>query len=318
MSMSAKQLNEFKKVKEALNKEIKKRTSYVFPQIVDKKSARYNELHPSSYPFCGLQQAYSEAKDLPPKDFDYFGEYYTSLGTLAHELIQRYMGYQGKVIGYWKCRKCKTLQKNIKPVTCPSNCFKCNHDVFEYEEVGIKYKKYTRGHLDGIIKILGKYYIIDYKTTSEKKNTQHRQFKNVYPYSKNIAQIKSYIFYVEKQYGIKIAGYFLIYITRDSNVKDFILEGALVDEKEKLALGKMLKIYEKQFSYVMKLRKTNKSKYWDYLVKTKPCATNADYKEIMGNYENCPLAEGGVCFNAARLKRELNNLTAKIKIVEEL
>ena len=317
-ALSSKELNEFKKVKLALDKEIKKRTAHIFPQKVDKTSARYNELHPSSYPFCGLQQAYEEAKKIEQKPLDYFGEYYTSVGTLIHELIQRYMGYQGKVIGFWKCRKCKSLQENKKPTTCPSNCFKCKHDVFDYEEIGIEYKKYTRGHLDGIIKILGKYYIIDYKSSSEKNNSKHRQFRNVYPYKKNVSQIKSYIFYVERQYGIKIAGYFLIYLTRDANVKDFILEGALVSDQEKVTLAKKLKSYEKQFSTVMKLRKENKQKYWDSLIKSKPCKTMVHYKEEMHSYDMCPLAEGGVCFNSARLKREISNLTAKIKIVEEL
>lgn len=179
-------------------------------------------------------------------------------------------------------------------------------------------KKYTRGHIDGIIKIKGKYYIIDYKTSSTPKNENHKRFKNVYPYKYNIAQIESYIVYVEEQYGIKISGWFLIYLTRDQNVKDMVIEGALVSEEQKEKLLKKMKVYEKQFSYVMKLRKASKKKYWDYLIKTKPCKSMAHYKEEMHSYDMCPLAEKGACFSSARLKREINNLTSKIKMVDEL
>lgn len=318
MTSSAKHLNLYKKAKTELEKEIRKRTAHVFPTVIDKKSARYNELHPSSYPWCGLQQAYSEAKKLPPKEFNYYGEYYTGVGTVAHELIQRYMGYKGKVIGFWKCRKCKKMANNIKPTTAPRHCKYCEHDVFDYEEIGIKYKKYTRGHLDGIIKLGGKYYVVDYKTSSKEKNAKHRTFKNVYPYKYNVAQIKSYIAYVEKEYGIKIAGWFLIYIARDDSVRDFVVEGGIVTDSEKTKLKRMIKLYEKQFSYVMKLRKKSKKEYWDYLVKTKPCESMSQYKKEMHSYDMCPLAEKGVCFNKSRLKLELRNLTSKIKIIEEL
>jgi len=318
MTASAKQLNAFKKVKNELVKELKKRTSHVFPNVVDKNSPRYNELHPSSYPFCGLQQAYSEAKNLPPKPFDYFGEFHTSVGTTTHELIQKFMGYKGKVIGHWKCLKCKKTHKSSKPCVAPKECRTCGFDVFEYLEIGIKYKKYTRGHLDGIIKLNGRYYIIDYKSTSPKKNKQHRQYGGVYPYKKNVAQIESYIFYVEEEYGIEIDGWFLIYLSRDDNVKDMVIEGALVSDSDKVKLKKKLNIYEKQFSKVMKLRKKSKPEYWKYLIKTKPCDSMSEYKDKMHSYDMCPLAVNGTCFNKSKLKREIDNLTSKIKLVNEL
>lgn len=308
----------YKKVKRMLESEIRKRTSHVFPTVINKKAPRYNELHPSSYPYCGLRQAYSEVADLPPKKFDFYGEYYTGVGTTTHELLQRYMGYKGKVIGFWKCRKCFVSTTSTKPKVAPDKCSQCKHDVFEYLEAPIAYKKYTRGHIDGIIKIDGKYYIIDYKTTSKEKNEKHRQFKNVYPYKYNVSQIESYVYYFEKQYGIKISGWFLIYVNRDNCTKDFIVEGKLMSSSDKETLGKKLKIYEKQFSYVMKMRKKVKDEYWKYLIKTKPCSSMAQYKKDMHCYDMCPLAEKGICFNESRLKREIKNLTSKVKLVEEL
>lgn len=305
-------------IKKELTKYINSQVQTVFVKEVDKTARRYWELHPSSFPWCGLQQAWEEANGVERKPLDFYGEYYTGLGTLTHELMQRYLGYRGSIIGYWQCMHCRKKHKQKKPITAPDSCKSCGHPVFEYHEIGIKFGKYTYGHVDGVIKLKGKYYVIDYKTTSPRKNEQHKKFKNVYPYKKNVAQIESYVVYLEQQYGIKIDGWFLIYVSRDNAFKDYVIEGKKVSEKEKKALLKKLTRDDKLFGRVLKLRKGYNQKYWDQLVKYKPCKTNAEYKDKMHSFDMCPLALDGTCFNPSRLKRAIKNLNRKTKIVNEI
>lgn len=306
-------------VQKELSKYINASVKTVFIREEDKTHPRYNELHPSSFPWCGLQQAYTEAAKIEKKPFDFYGDYYTGLGTFAHELMQKYLGFSGKIIGYWKCESCGKKHKSKVPTFAPSSCKYCKHTIFEYDEIGIKFRKYTHGHIDGVIKIKGKYYVIDYKTSSSKKNEEHRKFGNVYPYKKNIAQIESYTVYLEQTHKIKIAGWFLIYVSRDSSLKDFVIVGELVSKKKKEQLLKKLTRDDKLFGIVLKLRKNPKDmSLWSKLVKYKPCSSMADYKENMHSFDMCPLAEGGVCFNDSRLKREIKNLHKKVKVVNQL
>ncbi len=625
---------------------ITEKTKIVLVPPRDKDHPRNKELHPSSYPFCALKQAWYEANGIEEKQLDYYGDFYTSVGTITHELMQKYLGYRGKIIGEWKCVKCKTIhKKNRKPIVAPKKCKKCKHTVFDYEELGISFRKYTRGHMDGIIEIDGKYFVIDYKglpldtkiptpsgwttmgelkvgdkifgsdgkvckvkhkskvhkrkcykvifddgstvtcddehlwstvygrerkklvlnteqiketliqygqkahrielpkpidlkekkfvidpyvlgcwlgdgtvdrgsitkpdkelffnieccgynvednfedragfcpqhnieglreqlkkegllnnkhipqkymrgsfeqrlellrgimdtdgswnkarkravmntvdktfaeqvkelaltlglrptispyiakgfgkevqayfveftcinginpfklsrkanlvidrtwntttqrvivsveevpavktqciavdskdktylctenfipthnTTSPAKNEKHRKFKNVYPYKKNKAQIESYTVYVEQEYDIKISGWMLIYVSRDNNFKDYVIVGDTVSEKRKAELLKKYTRDDKLFGIVLKLRKGYDWERWSKLIKYKPCATNAEYKEKMHEYDMCELAKDGTCFNKKRLQNAVKNLNRKIKVVNKL
>lgn len=156
----------------------------------EKPSNRSVELHPSSYPYCGLRQIYRDLKGIKAEPMDFYGEYYTSLGTLKHELMQKYLGRGKKILGDWKCLDCDYRMK----LTTYKKCPKCQSVRLLYEEIGIKFGKWTHGHIDGVVQINGKWYVIDYKTTSTKKNAEHRKTGKVYPYGYNVAQISSYCF----------------------------------------------------------------------------------------------------------------------------
>ena len=53
-----------------LVKYINSQVQTVFVSEIDKTAPRYNELHPSSFPWCALQQAWEEANDIERKPLD--------------------------------------------------------------------------------------------------------------------------------------------------------------------------------------------------------------------------------------------------------
>lgn len=284
---------------------IDRQTKIIYP----KPERITQKLYPSSFPFCGLQRAWFIINDEKQKPFDYFGDYYTGVGNVAHEIMQNQLGKGKKILGDWKCKDCG----HTKKLAYYARCKKCSSENVEYEELAIKFGKYTSGKIDGVVELDGKLYVVDYKSSSVKKNAQHREKKNVYPYMKNVEQIKSYVTYLEDNYDIKINGWILIYVSRDSSFRDYVCVGDYVSDDEKEILRKKHKHWDKAFGVAEKFKNKDltaekKIKYINWLVKHKPCESMAEYKKKMwGGYEiDCTLARTGICFNSEKLKLEID------------
>lgn len=129
---------------------------------------RANELHPSSFPYCALwhvHDIFSNGGIPTTQEIDYFGQYYTGLGTFKHGLMQDWLGKGKQLIGNWTCvnsKRSKNPCKGESKFSVYSDCPECGSEM-EYHELGIKFGKYTHGHLDGIFLHKRKYYIVDYK-----------------------------------------------------------------------------------------------------------------------------------------------------------
>lgn len=91
---------------------------------------------------------------------------YVAIGTAAHEVVQKYLGWKGIIYGSWECRYCGEVWLNQKsPGTC------CGHlvDYIEYalvhpdKRIGINGEY---GHCDGVIPLpWGHHFIIvEFKT----------------------------------------------------------------------------------------------------------------------------------------------------------
>lgn len=283
---------------------------------------RAHELHPSSFPYCGLQHVHEIFKNggIPTtQEIDYFGMYYTGLGSFKHELMQDWLGKGKQLVGDWLCKNryrkkkpCKGERKTSVYASCP----KCGGDM-DYHELGIKFGKHTHGHLDGIFLWKGKYYIIDYKTTGQYKLFQHKSGKAVcFPFGYNKAQIESYQYYIEKQYGIKIAGWILIYISRDKSFRDYVSVGELFTKENRKRISKTVKKYDNDFDIAIKAKTYN-----DIipLIEEKPCSCRSDYLNNFHNeYDPCPLAK--VCFNPKKLEETMQKVAknmGKTKKVKE-
>jgi hypothetical protein len=137
--------------------------------------------------------------------------YYVSVGTTVHEVMQRYLGRTDQFLADWKCPKCgKWHRQTTQPKCC---------DVFsEYHELSIK-NKYIVGHIDAVyIDARGKYWILDFKTTSLAGAPK----KEKDPGQSYIDQIESYAWSVWKQYKIKVEGVMLVFLPRDNPFKPAI------------------------------------------------------------------------------------------------
>jgi len=227
---------------------------------------------------------------------------------MKHELMQKYLGKGKKILGDWKCLECDYRMK----LTTHKKCPKCKSDHLLYEELGIKFGKWTHGHIDGVVQINGKWYVVDYKTTSSKNNAEHKKTGNKYPYISNVAQISSYVVFLEEAFDIEIAGWILIYVSRDSSFRDYVMVGAEMDKKAKKRKLEQLTKYDEHFGKVMKLKNELQLKYFKRLVLEKPCETLVQYKkEMHGGYNWCELAKDGSCFEDSKLRIVLGNLVNK-------
>lgn len=271
---------------------------------------REEKLRASGFPYCGLQHLYKKINTIPAPEMTTAGkEYYTSVGTAAHLVFQRWVGNNGRLLGEWICRKCNHHIKFGKVAKCP-NC-KTDMDML-YEEFTVRAFKHVSGHLDGIyVDENGLCWLLDYKTTSVEAIRKHRKSNNVFPYGKNVSQIQTYCALIEKHLDIKIAGWLLVYIARDNPLKWFEVVGDTISEKHKRMVIEKCGIYDKQYEIVKWYEKAAKAgrelpyKGVQVLIDTKPCKTQAFYKQHYEGFKGCPVA--GVCFNEKLLTKTMKN-----------
>lgn len=105
----------------------------------------------SASPFCAykfLFQWYDFIKTDKIDLWDYSSDFYTSIGTTIHSLLQKWIPINnpGLFLGNWKCPTCK---KVIEAATGPKFCKKCQSWMI-YEEFVFYEKPGFAGHGDGI------------------------------------------------------------------------------------------------------------------------------------------------------------------------
>ena len=87
------------------NGELELRVSDLRPAEQAEWHKRDKELHPSSFPFCGLRHAYQRlVRDEDPKIEINFGrDYYLPAGHVFHSAVQKWLGMSGQTVG--DCRQ---------------------------------------------------------------------------------------------------------------------------------------------------------------------------------------------------------------------
>lgn len=248
-------------------------------------------LRVSGFPYCGLKHLYekltlTEEKAAAKKSTDGGKMFYTTVGTAAHLAFQRFMAQRGRILGNWKCYKCKHVELNQHVIRCP----KCGSEM-EYEEFDVKIFNHVSGHLDGIYQASdGRYFLIDYKTSSVRAIWAHKKRKT-FPYAKNVAQITAYCAIFERLYGIKISGWFLLYIARDHPTTTLAVVGDEISDSEKHRILKRIRRWDKHYGIVWSGKSWNEMKV---LVAEKPCKSYDFYSQNYKGFKSCPLE--GVCF----------------------
>ena len=143
----------------------------------------------SSMPHCPLLTGIDAACNLRgvPRTTDttFMLDFFASQGTALHELIQKWLGVQGLLLGRWSCQhhdpdsdhQCGTILPS--PVTndvALGPQFHCGHPM-RYEEIDPHCSFQVKvadqvvtvefgGHCDGVLLINGKYLILEVKTKS--------------------------------------------------------------------------------------------------------------------------------------------------------
>ena len=186
----------------------------------EEEDPREPALRPSSMPFCSiiLLNAYI-AWYHGEGSWGMSGDFYTSIGTQVHEIIQKWIPRQGDLVGNWVCPACEKTRK----VTTENEC-ECG-SMMNYEEIEVRYQGVT-GHIDTVLLLESlKYLICDYKTSSMKKilavkeaeNDEDRDKAIDRLVSKNyLVQILVYALICEELYGWEIEGCSLLFIPRDN------------------------------------------------------------------------------------------------------
>ncbi len=267
---------------------------------------RQVDLHPSSFPVCPLRMAFERyLQDDDPVVYQNFAsDYYLSVGTIAHTLLQRWLGRSGYIIGNWTCAKCKTAYRFC---TVPSKCRSCKHTTFNYHELGGKDDN-VRWHMDTLFKFRDQLWVVDYKTTSEFMLTKHRGKQGpVFPYYGNLFQVEAYVPLVERKYNVKIAGIMLPYVSRSTpNNSTYGVEvvGEELTESKRERLHERLERFKKAHALSLKVLKAPR-KVFKLAIETKLCEDEDFYEEKVRGYNPCPLAEGGMCWKRSRLLKYL-------------
>ena len=104
--------------------------------------ARHLQIHPSGGRYCPLRDIYTWVTDPLSfqRDATFAGVYFMNVGTLVHELIQRFAAKGGRIWGHWKCQHspaCSYATDDIQPY---HDCPRCG-SACDYEEVGFLLNK---------------------------------------------------------------------------------------------------------------------------------------------------------------------------------
>lgn len=170
---------------------------------------------------------------------DLRASFYTSIGTSVHTVLQTYMGLSGKFLANWKCRKCGLTRK----VSMQHKC--CDQQML-YDEIEISYKGIV-GHIDAVFRdAKGRYWIIDYKTTSVFSATKKRKEPSV----AYVEQVEAYALMLYIEHGIKVEGIVLMFIKRDNPREPVMWSQSLKDLDFKRIKQRMIR-YKKMHREVL-------------------------------------------------------------------
>lgn len=130
-------------------------------------------LRPSALPFCQWAAMLSElCPEGAPEQDSFARDFYTSVGTVAHRVVQSWLGRAGYLFGPYQCRGCRNVEVALGwPKACPNGCGKPD---WLYLEIDLKDAdptgEFSGAHADGLIRFdwmePETYYLIDIKTCS--------------------------------------------------------------------------------------------------------------------------------------------------------
>lgn len=186
-------------------------------------------LRPSQLPFCPLEFFVQNSEQGLFRTLDFAGAFYTSVGTVVHEVMQEFLCRSGKFLADYHCEECGEWFRSS---------YMHEHCGFptKYHEIEINYKG-IQGHIDAVYRDKdGKLWILDFKTTSIDGAPKKQKDPGV----TYIEQIETYAVLFELQYGLPIEGIMDAFIIRDNPRKSpAIYAKKLTDEQRRSIKSKL-------------------------------------------------------------------------------
>ncbi len=256
-------------------------------------------LRPSSFPYCGVRKVLDWPKVYAEGTTSHMNSsmlFYVTVGTAFHNVFQEVLGKHGKLLGNWVCPVCRS----VKSASFYSRCKKCDTPR-QYHELEVLFKNTLIGHLDGLFfdEKTGTWWVIDYKSTSSRNVWKHKKYGNVFPYSTNKAQIRSYVPLIEKQLGKRISGYMLVYLPRDNPFDAHIVSIKHMGPKAKSLELARLKAYVKAHRQALQVHDLEG---FASLYENKLCASKQEYLDnYEDQYNKCPHIE--YCFDKHKMMK---------------
>lgn len=292
-------------VTEMLNYAMNEQSWEVFSSV-----QRNLELHPSSFPYCGVKHLYDFMQEAPsPVTSDSFGgSYFMNVGTLVHVLIQRAVGMSGKVWGHWKCSlhdKGLCGYEDLETLSVYHDCPVCGQ-FCDYEEIGYNIDGLLVGHQDCLFEDSdGDFWVLDYKTCMLMKAQKHKKDGVTLAGNNGYrAQQTTYCTLAHKTYGkshgIRPKGWILVYMPRDVPFQ-FCLYGEDVSSALKKETWERICHDMSALEVVLDAKEFSEI---EPLIASKPCKSMSHYNETMASlYGVCSLLP--VCFNKKALNQTL-------------
>jgi predicted nucleic-acid-binding Zn-ribbon protein len=270
---------------------------------------RWPEYRPSAFPICGILVFQRLLEGSSTGQFtaesNGAGSLFCNMGTAAHQALQFHMGFSRRLFGDWQCLHpfCEehklALTGNLTRRNSTNNyCPKCMNPM-HYVEKEIRLNG-LRGHIDGLIRLAdGTFWVLDFKTT-----TRNILENSKLPKKAHLLQLVSYCYVLAEKYKLKIAGFSVLYLTRDNpfNYKECSYDWS-----------------SKWYAFGKTTVETERQKYLDGLqgfvhldtteiIANKQCVSRAFYDKEIAYYNECPLV--GVCFNRNTLSNKLSEIIA--------
>lgn len=268
-------------------------------------------VRPSSLPYCGLRRFLTLAEHGIKEEGTMNAQslYYTSTGSSIHGVFQKVLGKGGKIVGDWICPTCK-YERLLKTYRI---CPKCHTSMTShYRELALGHLAW-RGHLDGLyIARNGDVFVIDYKTCT--LLALHRMKSDHWkPYLSYSEQQDHYVCLVEQAIKRKVAGWILVYLSRDNPFKQNSVYPRLMTENRKQVIRGKIELVSDMHKHLFKIQKVSEVAY---LFENKRCSSLSAHNNIFP-FDPCPYA--GQCFNKSDMvakAKEIVNTSKWLPLVQ--
>lgn len=224
----------------------------------------------SSPPICEIATAFKLVRSGGADVESFVRDFYTSVGTVSHQIFQKWAARLGFLYGHWRCRWCQQTATGRGPQICP----KC-HVEMEYVEPKVKVDAGLEGHTDGLVyQGSGKYIVFDLKFVGD---TTLARAKKQGKIDVHYCQVNLYAYGLTKHYKVNVVGTAVVYIHRANPHRFYVSYHEGID----VNVVKLCKRVLRKVNFIVNRRPQK-------LLELKPLCTNeedADY---------CPYAS--VCF----------------------